>query len=67
MASGLECAQAVQLFEQNRRLHFGIEEHKHRRRARLAKYLYRLFSVDARAEIHQNDIRPFFFKLLKIS
>ncbi|MGA8870284.1 MAG: hypothetical protein WB460_04050 [Candidatus Acidiferrales bacterium] len=68
MASGLECAQAVQLFEQRSRLHFGIKEHEDRSRPRLAKHFDRFFSIKAgHANVHQDDVWPFSFNVLDVS
>src|SRR5437588_294084 len=67
MPSSFECAQAVQMFEQGRRLHFGIKEHQNRRWPRLTKNFYNLFSIDLRhANIHQNDVRSFLLHLFKV-
>jgi len=67
MPSSFECAQAVQMFEQGRGLHFGIKEHQYRRWPRLTKNFYNLFSIDlGHANIHQNDVRPFLPHLFKI-
>jgi len=67
MASGFECAQAVQLFEQGCRLHFGIKKHEDGSGPRLAKHFDRVFSIKVGyANVHQNDVRPLLFHLLKV-